>query len=1010
MRRSLAAIAVVGVVAVACSGRDETGSTDPTTTVGSTAVPSAGDDAADAEVDDGADTADEIATADGADSGPQDQSDDPGEPVWERPDGPELPGLLDVTDDEIPNDADVRTGTLENGLRYYVRFNDNPGGKAELRLAIKAGSVDEAGTSTGVAHFLEHMLFNGTEQFPENDLIDVLRSFGAAFGADINAYTSFDETVYQLTVPNADETVALGLTVLEEWLSKATIVDDEVVAERGVVLDEWRIRTQSTSGRLFEVAADLFLADTPYEGRAPIGDDASIEAMPQAELRAFYDDWYRPDNAAIVVVGDIDVDEIVTDIERIFGPAMPRSDAMPARPSTRFVAETEPDFGLHVDPDQQTVDVEVTLPLPDVGGAGTAAYRTALLDLMIYDALVRRLEGAVAAGTTPFDRISPGGNSFVDPLDAPALYAFTDADRVRETLVALLDEYERAFRHGFDPAETDLAVATIRSAYEVRFEGRESTQDRVYADQYVDNFLRGERFPSIEDEHTIATALLDAVTPDALAERFRARWANSAPHVIISTPESDADAMPARDEVLRIIAETATRDVAPRSERRELPDVLMARPTPVELTGTRNLVRQGDFLFDPVEMVFPNGVTVIVNSNPIVEGRVFLQAASPGGSSLVDDADVVDALYAAEVVRTGGVADFNQAEVDEILAGQEVELNARITPYREHFDGAAATADLESLFQLIHLSMTDPRFDEVALGQTRRQEQPLVDDPGSDPAIAGDDALVDVRYGGELRYTVIPDAADFASLDLAGIERVWTDLYGDADDWVFVFVGDADVDTIFELAAAYLGTLPSSGNAEMPIDVEDPPPDDIARVTVEAGTGDTASVVLLFTSPIDDITARLRATKDVTTNLLSARLTDVIREQLGESYSPFVFSQIVTDPDPVIETYVRVTGSPDRVEAIADLVVGQFTDIATNGVPDDEFANAFAQVEEAYGFINNFQIGHEVLEDAVDPFRELDDYLFEFAELPNVTERRVQLFVVEHLPSDQYVQVTVRPR
>jgi len=214
-----------------------------------------------------------------------------GSPSVEREVVP-LPGLLDPADDVLANDDDVRTGTLANGLQYYVRNNDNPGAKASLQLAIKAGSVDELGDSTGLAHFVEHMLFNGTELFPENELIDVLRSFGAEFGPDVNAYTSFDETVYQLSVPNADESIAIGMQVLVHWLSHATFDEDQVVAERGVVLDEWRRSTQSTRGRLFEIAQAMYFPGTGYLGRSPIGHDTSIENMEAEELIEYYKAWY----------------------------------------------------------------------------------------------------------------------------------------------------------------------------------------------------------------------------------------------------------------------------------------------------------------------------------------------------------------------------------------------------------------------------------------------------------------------------------------------------------------------------------------------------------------------------------------------------------------------------------------------------------------------------------------------------------------------------------------------
>ncbi len=922
-----------------------------------------------------------------------------------------LPGLLDSSDEALPNDDAVRIGTLDNGLVYYVRENDNPGGKADMRLIVRAGSVDEFSDETGVAHFVEHMLFNGTEQFPENELIDTLRSFGAAFGADVNAYTSFDETVYTLTVPNADESVELGLNVLEQWLSHATFDEAQVVAERGVVLDEWRVRTQSTQGRLFEVAEAMYLGGTPYAGRSPIGERDSIGSMPQPILREYYDRWYRPDNAAIVVVGDIEADDIVRDIERLFGQTTATDADVGPRASKTFDLDLDPDVGVHVDADQPTVDVEVTLPIPATEGDGTLAARAELLDVMIYDALVRRLEQDLATGEAPFDDIAQGGNNFVDTLDAPALYAFTDADRVDDTLVALLDEYERAFRFGFSVDETEVARDTIRSLVETRYGGRDSTQDRDYADTLVEAFLDEGSYPSIDDEYDATTALLDGITPDALTMRFRARWANSAPHVIISTPVRVADLMPTEAEVLAMIAATPTRPLEARGSQRDLPDELMARPEPQAPSSIEPVLPQGgDSLFDPVRVVYPNGVTVIVNSNQIVEAQVFFQAASPGGSSLVEDRDVVDALYAPDIVTSSGLADFNETELAQITAGTDTEIGAWIDPYVDHLAGSAASADIEVLLQQLHLYMAQPRVDPVALNQVRSRVGPLVADPASDARAAGDDALLDLRYPGELRYASLPTPDEFDTLDLDGVERVWRDRFGDASDWVFVFAGDIDVDEVIALTDSYLGTLPGSGVVEQWVDVSGPPPADVAGDEVSAGTGDTATVTMLFTSPLADIDARVRVTAEVATELIQARLTDVIREELGESYSPSTVSLVSTDPDPIIETYVFVTGSPDRVGSIADLVVAEFDDLGTNGPTDQEFFNAFAQVEEALNFVNNGTFVQELLDAEIHPDREIEDYLFEFAELQALTADDVRAYVDEHMPPERYVRVTVVPR
>jgi zinc protease len=996
MRRALIITLAASVTFAACSSGDDDTSSSTTDGGAGPTAPDTSDtgtsDTGTSVVDDSTPATSEAPTTSGSD-----------EPV-------ELPGLLDDSDDPIPNDDEVRTGQLDNGMVYYLRENDNPGAKADLRLAVRAGAVDELGPSTGVAHFVEHMLFNGTEQFPENELIDVLRSFGASFGPDINAYTSFDETVYSLVVPNDDQTVELGLTVLDEWLTAATFDPAQVAAERGVVLDEWRVRTQTVDGRLFDVASEMYLTGTPYADRVPIGSAESIEAMEADELRQFYDAWYRPDNVALIAVGDIDVDEIEADIERIFADAASRSDDDRERADRTFPLDSEPAFALHADPDQRTVDVEVTLPLPAFESDGDASVRADLIDDMIFRILVQRLQRDVAEGIAPFDDITPGSNSLVDTLDAPALYAFTDAERVTDTLVALLDEYERASRFGFTDAELATARENVLAFFRTRYDGRDSTQDTVYADEYVEHFLRGAAYPSIDDEFEIVSEIVEGVTVEALDTRFDARWSNTAPHVIISSPEANADAMPTEDVVLGIIADTGDRPVEPREALRDLPEEAMERPGPVEPLSIVDLLDDGFDFFDPIELTYPNGVRVRLNPNQIVTGQVYLQAVSPGGTSLVADDDVVDAQYAADITTTSGVADFNQAELDQIFTGDDVEVGAFLSPYDENFLGSAATTDVESMFQLLHLYMTAPRFDQVALNQTVAAERPVVADPSIDPGAAENDALVDLRYDGEPRYTVLPSEADFATLDLDGVERVWNERYGDAGDWVFVFSGDFDVDELIDLASSYLGTLPGTSTVEQPIDVSPEPPTSIESTAVSAGTGDTASLSMLFTGAVPAIDPALVAHADVVSALVQARLTDVIREGVGDTYSPYALSYPTTDPEPVVETYVNVSGAPGRIEEIAGLVTTELADLAATGPTEAEFQNAYAEVEEQYNFVDNGQFLQALIDDALDPSRPVTDYIDHFFAISDVTTDSIREYVAAYMPVDAYVQVTVVPR
>ena len=375
-----------------------------------------------------------------------------------EPDASGLPSLED--------DPDTVRGRLGNGLTYYLRSNDNPGGSVSMRLAVDAGSALQEPDQVGVAHFLEHMLFNGTEQFPDNELTAVLRSFGAAFGADINAYTSSDETVYELTMPNDGEVVDTGLDVLHQWLTAATIDPDQVIAERGVVLDEFRLSEGSVDGRAFTAIDHLFLDGSVYEGQQPIGTAEAISAMTDEPLRRFYDTWYRPDNAAIVVVGDIDVEDVEQGIIERFATATARGDA-PPRPDLGIDPSAEPLARLFSDPDLTSGYAFVTLPLARAEGIGLEALtQRDLLDELAFDIIATRLSDDALRGDAPFRSASATSSSFVRPLDAPEISVEVSGDGVAASVSAILDEYERVRRFGFTDAE--LARGSTRCAASTR--------------------------------------------------------------------------------------------------------------------------------------------------------------------------------------------------------------------------------------------------------------------------------------------------------------------------------------------------------------------------------------------------------------------------------------------------------------------------------------------------------------------------------------------------------------
>lgn len=914
-------------------------------------------------------------------------------------------------DSPVPVDPDVRIGTLPNGLTYYVRRNTNPGGWVELRLAIDAGSVHEQPDQSGVAHFLEHMLFNGTASYPENKLVEVLRGFGAQFGADINAYTRYDETVYQLTVPADEGTIAVAVDVLSEWLTQATIDLVEVERERGVVLDEWRVRTQTGSGRTFAVIADLFLAGTSYEGRQPIGDRDAIATMDAARLRRFYEDWYRPDNAAIVAVGDIDVDATVRLIERRFGDVR-HGDV--AEPDRRVVPASTPAARVHADPEQGTAVVELTLPAaasPSGPEAprGTSALRLGLLDQLVFDILARRLRSDVSSGDAPFDSAHVDSNSHVRLLDAPSILVEGPPPDVRRSLEAVVTELRRAELHGFTQAELAEAAARVDANLASQHASRHTRQDAVYADSYVEHFLTGAPIPDAETAYELGSTLLNEVTVGQLNWRLHDRLDGAAPHLLIIGPD-DAD-LPSETEVLDTVARLRASAPPARPPAAPLPDALMERPAPVEEVASPALVGPDQFVpfLDPTTFEFPNGATVTWNDTPIEDGLIRFAARSPGGCAALDPEGAANALITPAVVTSSGIGDLDQAALDRFLAGTDVAVWAEIGAYHDELAGEAATADAETLFQLLHLYFTRPRVDQQAFAAELSSWEPLVTRPQSDPQYSGLDALVDLRYGGHPCFTLVPSVEQWDALDPDVVERVWRERTADAADWDFVLSGDLAGVEIEDLARHYIGSLPGTGTDGTPPDITPAPPARPEAIELTIGSGDTGTVTIAFSGPSPEFQPEARVLADLASEIVTDRLTRQLREELGESYSPFASVSLDDDPDLTVTTFVSVSGSPDRLVTIADAVHATLGELRDDGPTEAELRAATAVTREQYALYYNDEIIRELLSTLTPPTHGLAWLEHRSVVLESLDADDVRRFLAAHVPAEGYVQVTVRP-
>ena len=906
----------------------------------------------------------------------------------------------------IPFDDEVRTGTLDNGLTYYVRHSDRPGKKAELRLAINAGSALERDDQSAVAHFLEHMLFNGTEKYAKNDLIKVLQKGGIEFGADINAYTSYDETVYQLTVDSEDAELTLGLDILHQWLTAATLTADDVTAERGVVMDEYRTRELTSDGRVFSETETLYLGGTAYEKRAPIGTPAAIEAMTPAVLRSYYDDWYRPDNAAIIVVGDIDLDDVEERITDLFSTAQPRG-TVSERPQLAWTGSANARALVITDPDLIEAGIELALPAQEMARDTVGSHAAAMVDYLVTAAIANRMESDIDDGSAPFDSAYPSSSSYVRALDAPSVYVSASNDEAAAAAAALLDEYARVVQFGLSEADVARVVEEIRTSVDTTFEQRDTVQAVEYADRLVSYHLTATPMPSAQDQYDLDSQVLDQIDAELVNDTLLARLVAAPPVLTIAAKEATGG-LPLEDDLVSQLAALATRQVTDRAAAEVVGDQLMVAPEPAEIVSREAIDGVALAYIEPTMIEFANGVRVIINPTTITDDFVVIYGRSPGGFSLTPPADAAAAWLMNEVNSESGFDSLSRDAVDQILSASTVDLFPYVDTSSEFIGGSSSTSDLELAFQVLHQYISASNFSQVALDDAVDRNLEYLVDTDANADLAVQIELNKMRYGDDPRHRVLLSEAELRSITTDNLERVWLDRFGNAGDFVFMLSGDLDLETTIDLAARYLGTLPSTGERETAVDTTAAPPPGIRQSTVNAGSGATASLTVQFSTETEDSAADL-LNAQLLTSVLNIRLTDAIREELGASYSPSASVSLAGGPENEATVTISISGSPDDMGEIARVLQENLADLRTSGPTTAEFEAAIAEAQDSYNFISDAQIVTLLERWLVYP-DSFNDYERQLDLIGSVTLVTLRDFAERVLPADQYIEITQLPR
>jgi zinc protease len=833
-----------------------------------------------------------------------------------------VPGLACAAIDPaaaIPNGPDVRTGRLANGLTYYIRQNKVPARRLELRLVVKAGSILEDDDQLGLAHFVEHMAFNGSTHFKGHEVVSYLQSVGMQRGADLNAFTSFDETWYLLPVPTArQEDIDKGFTILEDWAHGIAFNEADIDKERGVILEESRLH-KGAGDRVSRALMPKLLNGSRYAERLAIGKDELIRTFKPDALRRFYRDWYRPDLMAVIAVGDVEPDKLERQIRRHFGPLQNPADARP-----RTWAEIRPREGSEglvvTDPELQVNTVSLYYPVHQAAAPGTyGGYRDKLLESLFETMLAQRLAEVAQQPNPPFLGASSSLGTVTSRYRAYVARATLGAGGTAPALAALVGEQQRARQHGFSAAELERARKSMLRAFERRYTERNGTASGAYAAEYMRNFLAGEALPGADAEQQIVQELLPAITLEQVNAFARATIPANGGKLAVYVG-GDAASAPSAARLLAEVAAAEKTELAAREEK-AVASRLMDPPA-----HPGSIVEEStDKALGITRLTFSNGVKAIVKPTGFQQDQVLLSARRFGGQHLFDEKDLPSARFAGGLVATMGIKDFTPLDLRKILAGRNAGVSLQLGADVDEVGGAAGSKleDIEAMLQMLWLRFDGVRRDESLFKSYMAKQAEVLRNRDANPQARFGDAMADALYVKNPYQPRAAVLADLAKVDLDRSIALYRQRFASARGFTFVLVGNVDLEKIKPLLAAYLGSLPTP---DLPLAYRDIGlrfASGVVKREVKAGTEPRSTVSLNFSGPAawsPEEQLRLEALVEV----MNLRIVEVLREKMGVIYTGRMSGGIARVP---YEHYLIAASLPTAPEQVERMTAALFLEI-----------------------------------------------------------------------------------
>ena len=905
--------------------------------------------------------------------------------------------------DTIPFDAAVKTGTLPNGLKYFIRQNSRPAKRVSLRLAVKAGSLFENDDQQGLAHLVEHMAFNGSEHFKPGELVSYFESTGARLGPHVNAYTSFDETVYMLDVPtDKPEIVEKAVTALADFAGGLSLTQTEVDKERGVVIEEWR-GGLGASSRIRDKQLPILFKDSRYAERLPIGKPDTIRNAPVERLRAFYDTWYRPERIAMIAVGDVDVAQITQLVTAAFSPLKARAPAAQV-PDRKVPLQQQTLVSVVADPEVTRSNVQIVRKRPREGDQTVGDYRRDLVARIVDHMMDERFNELERKPDAKFLGAGAGNGTLSRDVATFTMGAQVQDGRLEDGVGVLGTEAVRVREFGFGASEVDRAKRWMAAFYERAYTERDKTESGSFASEYVSYFLNDEPSPGIEYEYRLVQQLLTTITDADAAALARTLLADDSRVILATSPQKAGIKIPTETELQAALTTATSVRVTPWVDTSATRALMEHAPTGGAVSSRRTLDEVG------VTVVkFGNGVEAWLKPTDFKNDQILFAMNAMGGASIAPPADYTEASLATALVSTAGAGGLKALDLQKVLTGKLVVARPYIGLSTHGVSGSSAPAQLETALQLLYQEVTAPGSDEESFALLKKQLAAAVSNRGRSPGQIFGEKLSQVNTSNH--YTSEPLTPErVESLNREKMIAYYRERFANAADFTFFMVGAFKIDDAVPLLAQYLGTLPSRGQRSSSFkDVGLKFPERNQEEKVEAGREPRGQTVIsYFADPSIDPNEQEPVVE--ATTVLDIALRDILREDLGQTYTVGVG---LTQPLPQrgdgrIE--VRFGAAPENLPSMTARVSQEIARLKAEGPSADLTNRAKESARRSYETAlktNDYWLGR--LQTVQMYNRDPGEILTRPKRIDAITPQVLQTTFRKYFPADRSTVVTLVP-